>query len=59
MHIGAYSYVAFDAAILTHDRARSMYSHTRISQNCFIGTRSIILPASRSATIAWLERAAW
>lgn len=44
MHIGAYTYVAFEAAILTHDRTRRMYSHTRIGQNCFIGARSIILP---------------
>ena len=44
MHIGAYTYIAFDAAILTHDRTRRMYSHTRIGRNCFIGARSIILP---------------
>lgn len=44
VHVGAYSYVAFDARILTHDRTRGLYVHTRIGQNCFIGGSSIILP---------------
>lgn len=44
VHIGAFSYVAFDAAILTHDLTRGVRRHTRIGRNCFIGARSIILP---------------
>jgi len=44
IHIGAYSYVAFEARILTHDRSRGLYLHTRIGRNCFIGGGSIILP---------------
>ncbi|WP_299576149.1 acyltransferase [uncultured Williamsia sp.] len=44
VHIGPYSYVAFDARILTHDRVRGMFLHTRIGANCFIGGCSIILP---------------
>lgn len=44
VHIGAYSYIAFGARILTHDRTRGLYVHTRIGQNCFIGGESIILP---------------
>ena len=44
IHIGAYSYVAFDARILAHDMTRRLYQHTRIGENCFIGGRSIILP---------------
>ncbi len=44
VHIGEYSYVAFDAAILTHDLTRGVRLHTRIGKNCFIGARSIILP---------------
>nr|WP_285713700.1 DapH/DapD/GlmU-related protein [Erythrobacter sp. COR-2] len=44
VHIGEYSYVAFDARILTHDRTRGLYLHTRIGRNCFIGGGSIILP---------------
>ena len=44
VHVGAYSYVAFEARILTHDRTRGLYLHTRIGQNCFIGGRSMILP---------------
>ncbi|MEO8531739.1 MAG: DapH/DapD/GlmU-related protein [Deltaproteobacteria bacterium] len=44
VHVGAYSYVAFQACILTHDRTRGLYCHTRIGKNCFIGGRAIILP---------------
>jgi acetyltransferase-like isoleucine patch superfamily enzyme len=44
MHIGAYTYIAFDAAILCHDMTRGLYLHTRIGKNCFIGARSIVLP---------------
>ncbi|MBE7191234.1 MAG: acyltransferase [Gordonia polyisoprenivorans] len=44
VHIGPYSYVAFDSRILTHDRVRGMFLHTRIGANCFIGGCSIILP---------------
>jgi acetyltransferase-like isoleucine patch superfamily enzyme len=44
IHIGAYSYVAFNVRILAHDRTRGIISHTRIGQNCFIGGESIILP---------------
>lgn len=44
IHIGAHSYIAFEARILTHDRTRGLYLHTRIGKNCFIGGRSLILP---------------
>ena len=44
VHVGARSYVAFEARILTHDRTRGLYLHTRIGENCFIGGRSLILP---------------
>jgi acetyltransferase-like isoleucine patch superfamily enzyme len=44
MHIGADSYIAFDAVILSHDMTRGVRLHTRIGRNCFIGGRSIILP---------------
>lgn len=44
LHIGAETYVAFEAAILTHDLTRGLYLHTRIGKRCFIGARSIILP---------------
>lgn len=47
VHIGAGSYVAFDAVILTHDRVRGAYLHTRIGRNCFVGARSLILPGLR------------
>ncbi len=44
IHVGAETYVAFDVAVLSHDRTRRMYCHTRIGRRCFIGARSIILP---------------
>lgn len=44
VHVGAHSYVAFDAAILTHDLTRGVRLHTRIGRNCFVGARSIVLP---------------
>lgn len=44
IHIDAHSFIAFEARILTHDRTRGMYLHTRIGKNCFIGGRSLILP---------------
>jgi acetyltransferase-like isoleucine patch superfamily enzyme len=44
MHVGAETYIAFDAAILAHDFTRGLYLHTRIGRHCFIGARSIILP---------------
>jgi acetyltransferase-like isoleucine patch superfamily enzyme len=47
IHIGAKSYIAFEAAILAHDMTRGLYLHTRIGRHCFIGARSIILPGVR------------
>ena len=44
VHVGAWSYVAFEARILCHDRTRGLYLHTRIGENCFIGGNSLILP---------------
>lgn len=44
IHIDAYSYVASGAQVLTHDRTRGLYLHTRIGKDCFIGTNAIILP---------------
>ena len=44
VHVGEYSYIAFDAAILTHDMTRGVRAHTRIGRHCFIGARSIIMP---------------
>lgn len=44
VHVGEHSYLAFESRILTHDRTRGMYLHTRIGRNCFIGGRSMILP---------------
>lgn len=44
VHVGAYSYIAFEARILCHDRTRGLYLHTRVGENCFIGGRSLIMP---------------
>lgn len=44
IEIGPYSYVAFEARILSHDMTRNIQKQTRIGANCFIGGRSLILP---------------
>ncbi|MGY6695796.1 MAG: acyltransferase [Roseinatronobacter sp.] len=44
VHIGENTLVAFEARILTHDRTRGLYLHTRVGKNCFIGGRSMLLP---------------
>ena len=44
VHVGEYSYLAFESRILCHDRTRGLYLHTRIGKNCFIGGRSLIMP---------------
>lgn len=44
IHIGEYSYVAFDARILSHDMTRNIRPHTRIGKHCFIGGRVLVLP---------------
>jgi acetyltransferase-like isoleucine patch superfamily enzyme len=44
VHIGEFTYLAFESRILTHDRTRGLYLHTRVGRNCFIGGRSMILP---------------
>lgn len=44
VHVGARSLIAFEARILTHDRTRGLYLHTRVGEDCFVGGRSMILP---------------
>ena len=44
VHIDEYTYLAFNVRILTHDRTRGLYLHTRVGKNCFIGGESIVLP---------------
>ena len=44
VHVGRASYIAFNTRILTHDRTRGLYLHTRVGENCFIGGCSLILP---------------
>lgn len=50
--IEEYTYIAFDAVILSHDYVTQRYSDvflkkTHIGRNCFIGCGSIILPGIR------------
>ena len=44
IHVGADTYIAFDAAILSHDMCRRLRASTRIGRNCFIGCGAIVLP---------------
>lgn len=44
VHIGDYTYIAFEASILTHDMVRGLKVNTYIGSNCFIGAKSLILP---------------
>jgi acetyltransferase-like isoleucine patch superfamily enzyme len=44
IHVGAYSYVAFDAVVLAHDLSRNLWTDTYIGERCFIGGRAIIHP---------------
>ena len=44
IHVGENTYLAFESRILSHDRTRGLYLHTRIGKDCFIGGRSLILP---------------
>ncbi|MEX0338915.1 MAG: DapH/DapD/GlmU-related protein [Arenibacterium sp.] len=44
VHVGAWSYIAFEARLLTHDRTRGLYLNTVVGENCFIGGRSLIMP---------------
>ncbi len=44
VHVGEQSWVALQAMILTHDRTRGQYLHTRVGARCFIGARAILLP---------------
>ena len=47
VHVGARSYVAFRAAVLSHDLTRGLAADTWIGEDCFIGAHSIILPGVR------------
>ena len=47
IHVGDYTYIAFDAVILSHDASRNLWADTWIGERCFIGARSIILPGIR------------
>jgi acetyltransferase-like isoleucine patch superfamily enzyme len=44
VHVGKQSYIAVQSMILTHDRVRGLYVHTRVGERCFIGARSILMP---------------
>lgn len=44
IHIEEGARIAFEVRIMTHDRTRGLYLHTRVGKNAFIGGRSTILP---------------
>ena len=44
VHVGPYTYLAFEMRILTHDLTRRIKKDTRIGRCCFIGGRSLIMP---------------
>lgn len=43
-HIGKYTVVAFDAAVLTQDWVNNCHRDVHVGDHCFIGAHSIILP---------------
>lgn len=43
-YIGNYTRITGDVLVLAHDECRKLEADTKIGSNCFIGTRSIILP---------------
>lgn len=47
IHIDEYTYIAFGAAVLSHDMTRSLKTHTYIGKSCFIGAHSLVLPGVR------------
>ena len=47
IHIGARTYVAYRATILTHDLTRGLEADTWIGEDCFLGAHSILLPGVR------------
>lgn len=44
VHIGKYTSITGGVLLLAHDACRKMKADTYIGDNCFIGSRSIILP---------------
>lgn len=44
IHIGKYTSITGGGTILAHDACRKLKTDTYIGDNCFIGTRAIIMP---------------
>ena len=44
IHVGRYSYIAFDAVLLSHDMASGKRLNTKVGDCCFIGARSFLMP---------------
>jgi acetyltransferase-like isoleucine patch superfamily enzyme len=44
LHIGDWTYLAFDSTIFTHDMSRALHADTYVGRNCFIGARAVIMP---------------
>lgn len=44
IHIGEYTAIPFEVAILTHDFVNNRHVDVRIGKHCMIGARSVIMP---------------
>ena len=44
VHVGAHTYIAEEAVVLTHDFTRHVRVDTRIGARCHLGARAIVLP---------------
>lgn len=44
IHVGPWTMITFEVAILSHDFVGNRHLDTRVGSNCFIGARSIIMP---------------
>lgn len=43
VHVDAYSFIAANVIVFTHDFSRRLHLHTYIGKRCFIGANSIIM----------------
>lgn len=46
VHVGAHSYIAFGARVLSRDDVMGARRDTRIGRDCYLGPRALILPGA-------------
>lgn len=44
IHIGEYTAIPFEVAILTHDFVNNRHVDVRIGKHCMVGARSVVMP---------------